>query len=175
MKFIERVFWGHLFAATAFLAAGFVLAPEIENGNYFKWTFLTVTLLLGLAWFAVQQRKTQGYEGLLLFGYGILAMIGLFGRTPAWPMMFAITASLGAWDLHTFLQRLNRADRVEYESGLGKAHLRRLAGVEISGLFLGLVAITIHPRVSFWWMGALALIAVIGISRLIARIRKETE
>lgn len=165
---IERFFWGHMLAATAALAVGYALVP----GYGICWM---VIVLIGLVWFATQQRKTQGFEGLMLFAYGILAGAGFFVHAPAWLMMVGLAASLGAWDLHTFLLRLGSADRVEYESGLGRAHLRRLGFVELGGLLLGLAALTVHPQVGFWWAGLLALVAVVGISRLIARIRKETE
>ena len=92
-------------------------------------------------------------------------------------MIFLLTGvvfSIGAWDLDHFLQRLNRADRVELVSGLGREHLRRLLLVEAVGLLIGLAALNFQTRVGFWFEALLVFLVVIGISRIVARVRKET-
>jgi hypothetical protein len=167
MILIERVFWGHMLAATALLSIGFAAVGmgPCSLG----------LILLGLVWFLTQQQKSYGFEGLLLYANVIAAAAGLFFGLPAWLVAIAVVASLGAWDLYSFLLRLSRADRVEYESGLGREHLRRLAYVEMAALAAGFAVIFIHPRISFWWEALLVLIVIIGLSRIFARIRKEIE
>jgi len=167
MILIERVFWGHMLAAVALLSIGFA---AIGMGPC-----SLGLVMLGLVWFLTQQRKSYGFEGLLLYANVFAAGIGLFFGLPVLLVTVAVVASLGAWDLYSFLLRLNRADRVEYESGLGREHLRRLAYVELAGLAAGLAAMYIHPRIGFWWEALLVLIVIIGLSRIFARIRKEIE
>ena len=165
---IERFFVGHMLVAVAALAIGTAAsetAPVLCS---------LLLVLLGLAWYAAQQRRSYGSEGLLLLLFIVSSGIGIFQGAPAWLMLIGVVSSIGAWDLDHFLQRLNQADFIELESGLGREHLRRLFLVESVGLVAGLAGLTFHTRISFWWEALLVLIVVIGLSRIIARVRKET-
>jgi hypothetical protein len=164
---IERFFWGHMLAAVAALAIGYAARGlgACSLG----------LVLLGVLWLASQQRKSWGAEGLMLFAFVVSAVVGFYFEIPAWLMLVAIVATLGAWDLYHFLMRLNGAEQVEFASGLGREHLRRLGLVELVGLLLGLATLTFHLSVPFWWEALLAIVTVLGISLLIRRIRRETE
>jgi hypothetical protein len=164
---IERFFWGHMLTAVAALAIGFA-----SRG----WGQCSLGLVfLGVIWLAMQQRKSWGAEGLMLFSFVISAVVGFYLGIPAWLMLISVVASLGAWDLYHFLMRLHSAEEVEYSSGLGREHMRRLGLVELFGLLLGLAGLTFHVVVTFWWEALMAVFVIIGISVLIRRIRKETE
>lgn len=121
---IERFYIGHMLVAVAALAIGLAIS---KSGSYFCSLLI---VLLGVVWFAFQQRGTPGGEGIMLFLFILSAAIGFFVGAPTWVMLIGVVSSLGAWDLDHFLQRLNRADRVELELGLGREHLRRLLFVE---------------------------------------------
>ncbi len=131
-------------------------------------------VMLGLVWFTTQQRRAPGFEGLLLFFFIFSAGLGFWLGSPAWLMLLGVVFSIGAWDLDHFLQRLGQVEHVELKSGLGCEHLRRLFLVEAAGLLIGLIALTLQARISFWWEALLVLLVVIGLSRIVARVRKET-
>jgi hypothetical protein len=120
-----------------------------------------------------QQRNGSGLEGVLLYLFFIAGAVGLWVGIPGWFSLIAAVATLGAWDLDHFLQRLNAVERVEFESGLGREHLRRLGMVEGLGLLVGLLALTSHLTISFWWEALLLLLAIIGIRQLILFVRKQ--
>jgi hypothetical protein len=165
---IERFFAGHMLAAVAALAIG-LAASDVA-----PLACSLVVVLLGLVWYASQQRRAAGGEGLMLFAFVFSAGLGFYLNAPAWILLIGVVASTGAWDLDHFLQRLSLADRIELESGLGREHLRRLLVVEAVGLLAGLAALVFQTRISFWWEALLVLLVVIGLSRIIARVRKET-
>jgi len=167
MRIIERIFWVHLVIAVAAMAAGFGLL------GYGPCSGLLV--LAGAGWLLAQQRKMVGLESLFLFGFVISAGIGFWLQAAGWLMLLGVVAALGAWDLYTFLLRLGKAQRVEFNSGLGRAHIRRLGLVEIAGLLVGLIGLTLQLDITFWWQILLIFVAVPGLSYIVYRIRKETE
>ncbi|MBE0696670.1 MAG: hypothetical protein IH586_07085 [Anaerolineaceae bacterium] len=164
---VERFFWGHMLVAVATLSIGYAAVG---------WGLFSLGLVfLGVTWLAMQQRKSWGAEGMMLFAFVVSAGVGIYLNLPGWLMLLAVVASLGAWDLYHFLMRLNRAEHVEYSSGLGREHLRRLGLVELGGMLAGLIGLNFRLAVTFWWEVCFSILVVIGISVIIARIRKETE
>jgi hypothetical protein len=165
MNTILRVFWAHILVAIAALAIGYALAQLL--------VFSLVIVFLGAAWYLAQQRHGSGLEALLLYLFVIAGAAGFWLGIPGWLALVAVVAVLGAWDLDHFLQRLNAVSRVEFDSGLGREHLRRLVLVEGLGFFAGLLALTTHMNISFWWEALLVLLAFIGIRQLIMYVRKQ--
>jgi hypothetical protein len=90
-------------------------------------------------------------------------------------MLIVMVATLGAWDLDHFLYRLSGIDHVDYSTGLGRDHLRRLGMVEGLGFLAGLLALTIHTHIPFGWTALLVLLAVIGVRWLIGYVHRLTE
>jgi hypothetical protein len=90
-------------------------------------------------------------------------------------MLLGFFFAVGAWDLDHVTQRLHRVERVEFDTGLGRAHLLRLAQVEAAGLLIGFIPLVIRAQISFWWIVLLAFLAVVGISRLVTFVRRETK
>ncbi len=165
---IERFFVSHMLVAVAALAIGLAAsetAPVVCS---------LVIVILGLVWYSSQQRRTSGSEGLFLFLFIFSSALGIWFGSPAWLMLIGAVSSIGAWDLDHFVQRLGQVDYVDLESGLGREHLRRLFLVEVVGLLVGLAALTIRAQISFWWEALLVMLVVIGLSRIVARVRKET-
>ncbi len=134
-----------------------------------------VIVFFGAVWAAMQQRGASGLEGLLLYGFALAAAISLWLGVPGWAALLSLVATLGAWDLDHFLQRLRSVERVAFESGLGREHLRRLVLVEALGYVTGLLALTTRVSISFWWVVLLGILLVISISRIIAFVRKQAE
>lgn len=167
MKTIARFFWAHLLLAVATLAIAYALVGG--------WMFSIILIVLGGVWLAAQVRGAHGLGGFLLLLFLVAAAMNFWMGGPGWLLLFAVVTSLGAWDLNHFLQRLGEVDRVEFASGLGRSHLRRLALVEGIGLLAGLVALTVKIELQFGWVALLVLLVVFAISRVIAFVRHATE
>lgn len=166
MRTLERVFTAHMLVAVAALAIGFAMRGPIFC------SFLVV--LFGFVWFVSQQRGVSGLEGLLFFAFLVAAAAGIFFSVPRWLMLAAVVATLGAWDLNHFLQRLGASDNVDFEAGLGREHLRRLLIVEGVGFLGGLLALNLRVAVGFWWAVLFALLVTGVLAWITRRIRKET-
>lgn len=167
MNILQRIFWAQMLAAVAALAIGYAVA------GYIFVSLLVV--LLGSAWFSTQQRKRDGLEGFLLAVFLVGAAVGLWVGVPGWLSLIAVVATLGAWDLDHFLRRLSLVERVEFDTGLGREHIRRLGIVQGIGLLGGLIAMALRARIPFWWEALLALLAIIGIRQVILFVRKQME
>ncbi len=167
MTTIQRVFWVQMLAAVASLAVGYAVAGKLIGS--------LIIVLLGAMWFSAQQRRGSGLEGVFLVIFLLAGGAGFWLGVPGWIALIATVATLGAWDLDHFLQRLNVVERVEFDTGLGREHFRRLAVVQGLGLFIGLLALFVHLRIAFWWEALLVLLAVIGIRQLVHFVRKQME
>jgi hypothetical protein len=167
VKLVQRFFWAQLLFAVSALSVGHALIPRME--------FAIGAVFLGLVWYMAQRRWAGGSENMLLFAFTGAAALGLYWGAPPLLMLLVVVFSLGAWDLDHFTQRLHRVERVEFDSGLGRTHLLRLAKVEAAGLALALVPLLIRLRLDFWWVVLMGLLAVIGLSRVVAFVRRETE
>ncbi len=139
------------------------------------WTVALWVLVLGGFWLLSQQRKAGSIETLVLFLFFLTASVGVWGGVPGWLLVLVAVAALGAWDIGHFLHRLQLVERVEFSSGVGRSHLRRLGVVEGVGLLMGWLALFINFSISFWWEALLALLAMIGLVRLVSYVRRQVE
>jgi hypothetical protein len=64
---------------------------------------------------------------------------------------------------------------VDYATGIGRAHLRRLLIVEGAGFGVGLIAVSARLGLPFWWEVLLVALVIIGIGSLIEFVRKQVE
>lgn len=167
MTTIQRVFWVHMLAAVAALSTGYAI-----TGHPFA---ALVVVFVGLLWFTARQRNAAGVEGLLLTLFILAGGIGFWLGVPGWLGLIGVVAAMGAWDLDHFLQRLSAVERVEFDSGLGREHLRRLGLVELIGLVIGFFALTFRIEVPFWVESLFVLLAIIGIWQIIRFVRKQME
>lgn len=165
MRTIERAFWVHLGIATGALALGYGLAGQLGVA-------LAIILLGGL-WFAMQRANREAGGLMLLLACGA-AGVGILAGVSGVALLLGVVGCLGAWDLDHFLARLASVERVDFETGLGREHVRRLLAIEGVGLITSLFALTVQARISFWWELLLALLAVAGISQIVAYIRKQS-
>lgn len=164
MKAIQRFYWAHLLVAVSILAAGYALAG--------LWVVSLAILAAGGVWLVAQRGGAARLAGLFLYGLFAAAGLGTWLGIPAWLAVIACVAAVGAWDLDHFLQRLNTVERVDYHTGVGRAHLRRLAVVEALGCLAGVLASVIHLRLAFIWEVLLAALAVAGIAGIIRYMRE---
>jgi len=168
MTLVRRMFALHLAVAAAALAAGFWISGSFVGA--------LAAALAAFMWYYTSLRSMHGYETALLLVFVLGAAGGYYWLSIS-PLLILLTAvaSLGAWDLDYFLQRLKTAEHVEGEQGLGISHLRRLATTEALGLLLGVIAAALHTTVSFWLAVVLVLLGVVGVSQLILYVRRQME
>lgn len=167
MKVIQRIFWVHLVIGVGALALGYALTVHF--------LYALIPIALGALWFAVQRSPQGSGEGFLFLIFCAGAGLGVWLRVPGFTLLLGIVGCLGAWDLSNFLRRLAAVEMVDFKSGLGREHVRRVIISEVVGLVFGLLALSAQAQIPFWWEALLALLAVIGISRIVAFIRKQTE
>jgi hypothetical protein len=164
---LRRAFWAHLAPAAVAPALAFWLVGQAGIGAFL--------LAVGALWGLARARRAGGLESVLLFLLVAGGALSIYLGAPAWLALVGCAAALGAWDLDAFLQRLAAAEHVDYDSGLGRAHLRRLLLVEAAGLAAGLASLTVQLRLPFWWEALLVLLLVAGISGLIGFARRQAD
>jgi hypothetical protein len=164
VNLVQWMFSAHLLGAVALFSVGFAIGE--------RWQVSLGYVFFGLVWHLAQRRWVSGLENVLLFIFIAAAVVGFFSGVPALMLLIGTVLTLGAWDLDHFTQRLNRVDRVDFDTGLGRAHLARLGLVETAALLVGLVPLLIRLQIGFWWILLLALLAVIGLTRVVAFVRR---
>jgi hypothetical protein len=101
------------------------------------------------------------------------AAIGLWSGVAGGWALVGVAAALVAWDLDRFVWRMRAAGCVEGADVLERRHLQRLLTVGGTGLLLGAVALSLRIRLGFAAAFLLALLAVLGLSRVIGFLRRE--
>jgi len=167
MNTIQRFFWLHLLIAVSAISASYAMSG--------LGLVAAIFVFFGAAWAAARQRNAQGIAGIVLTLFLVAGGLGALLGMPGWLMLVMTVAALGAWDLDHFLQRLSGIKHVDYSTGIGRAHLRRLVVVEAIGLVAGLLALLMRTQIPFWWEALLVLLAVIGLRVLAAFVRRESE
>ncbi|HEY46721.1 MAG: hypothetical protein AMJ88_08215 [Anaerolineae bacterium SM23_ 63] len=160
----RRLWYVSLGCATCALVAGYAI------GDLWIWTLpilgLAVLRLLG------QPKWVTSLELLLFVG---LAAIGLWQGLPFGLMLLGMIAALIAWDIESFHQRMEVAERVDYREALERKYLQRLLIIEGSGALLAVAAVSLTVTFSFGSALLLGLLAVIGLSRTIGFLRRESD
>jgi len=101
-----------------------------------------------------------------------LAAYGLWVDLSTGWMLAGALGGLMAWDLADFIRRLRFAPASESIAGLRRRHLARLTIVAVLGLVLASAAMLVRMEFSFEWVVLLTLVAILGISQMIAWLRK---
>lgn len=153
--------------ATSVLALGYGL------GGF--WIPAILMLAMGSLWLLGRRTSCRWSASVMLILLVIAAAIGLRMDLEPALMLFGVVAALSAWDLDHFARRLTEAGRVEQEQALTRHHLRRLLIVDAVGLLLGAVALLIRVDLSFGVVLLLALLALLGLSRAISFLGRESD
>jgi hypothetical protein len=138
------------------------------------WTWTLPILGLAALWYLGQRRGLKWvtqFELLLFVG---LAAIGLWQKLAFGWMLLGIIAALAAWDLEGFHQRMEGVDRVDHREGLERKYLQRLLIIEGFGALLAVAAVSLSVSFSFGSALLLGLLAVVGLSRTIGFLRRES-
>ena len=138
------------------------------------WTGALFIAALGVLWLLGRRYGWGWVASVALVFFVGAAVVGLWLNLGAGWMLLGVVAALCAWDLDHFAQRLMSVGRVERERELERAHLQRLLIVSGLGFLLAAVALGINVKLNFGAVFLLALLAVLGLSRAIGFLRRES-
>jgi hypothetical protein len=129
-------------------------------------------LVFGVLWLiAGRQRWGWFSTGALLISVS-LAGFGLWiNLSPGWMITGALGALI-AWDLTDFMRRLRLAPLLDDIQALERLHLTRLTIVMVVGALLASIAMLVRLEFTFEWIMLLTLVAVLGVSQLVAWLRR---
>ena len=129
-------------------------------------------LLLGVLWLYAGWKRWIWYSTgaflllVALAGYGLWIEL-----SPGWLISGSIGGLL-AWDLTGFLLRLDGAFETDDLRGMQRRHLARLTIVALVGLLLASISMLVRVEFTLEWMILLALVGVLGITQLVAWLRR---
>jgi hypothetical protein len=129
-------------------------------------------LALGAFWLYAGWRRWAWFSsGILLLlvaaaGYGLWIEL-----SPGWMIAGALGALL-AWDLSEFLRRLKVAPRTDDLRGMQRRHLARVMIVATVGVLLASISMLVRLEFTLEWMMLLAVVGVLGITQLVAWLRR---
>jgi hypothetical protein len=135
-------------------------------------TVVLVLLPFGVVWIYAVWRRWIWVSILGIFLTLSLAAYGLWIDLSTGWMVAGALGGLMAWDLADFMRRLRNVSRTEDVAALQRRHLARLTIVAVLGLLLSSIAMLVRLEFTFEWMVLLTLIAVLGISQMVAWLRK---
>jgi hypothetical protein len=152
-------------ASTCTLAVGYALGGA--------WPGTLLILALGLLWLFDQWRGGGRVASVALVFFVGAAAVGLWLDLGDVWMLLGVVTALSAWDLDRFAQRQSNV-RVENIQLLERRHLRRLLIVDGVGFLLAAVGLGLKIKVSFGAALLLVLLAVLGLSRAVGFLRRES-
>ncbi len=126
-------------------------------------------------WLAGYCKSWDALASWLLAGFVVLAALGVGaagGRTWAPP---AVVLALAAWDLHHFTSRARALGAEDRGPNLARRRLWRLMAVSGLGLALSWAAAGARLTLSFGAALALGFLAILGLSRGIRALIRETD
>lgn len=129
-------------------------------------------LILGAIWLYAGWKRWTWFSIIAILLSVALAGFGLWIElSPGWMIAGALGALL-AWDLSEFMRRLDVALDVDDLRGMQRRHLARLTIVAIAGLLLASISMLVRLEFTLEWMMLLALVGVLGITQLVAWLRR---
>ncbi|HEY43089.1 MAG TPA: DUF4175 domain-containing protein [Anaerolineae bacterium] len=163
----RKLWYVSLGCATSALLAGYALGES--------WIWALPILGFSALWLLGQRRGLKWVPSLGLLLFIGLAAIGLWLTLAPGLMLLGMIATLAAWDLENFLRRVEGAERVDHRNDLERRHLRRLLMVEGSGTLLAVAALSVDVNFGFGSALLLGLLAIVGLSRTIGFLRRESD
>ena len=139
------------------------------------WGWVLAIALMGLCWLAEPWHGARWVSTVALFFFAAVSALASVWVLPAFWSLSSLVFVLVAWDLDHFAHYLGDVADVRNESELLRRHLRRLGLVAGLGWFSAVV--TLRVRVTFDFVGALALglLVIISLSGAIRQIRRESD
>lgn len=150
---------------TASLAYGYSQAGMTDPARW--------AILLGVVWILAHWRKLYWVSSLAFFLTILGAAYGVWNGLPTvWMLLGALGGLLG-WDLADFARRLSYAAPTDDIVGMERRHLARVGVVAALGFGIALLSLVIRiNRLAFEVAVGLVLLAALGLTRLVVRLRK---
>ncbi|HUG34180.1 MAG TPA: hypothetical protein VMJ90_05385 [Anaerolineales bacterium] len=150
---------------TGSLAYGYSQAGLTDPARWFVW--------IGVLWILAHWRKVYWASSLAFLLIVLGAGYGVWnGLTIVWMLLGALGGLLG-WDLSDFARRLNYAAPTDDIRGMELRHLTRVSVVAMLGLGLAWLSVVIRiNRLAFEVAVGLVLLAALGLTRLVVRLRR---
>lgn len=153
--------------AAVSLSIGYVLAG-ISLG-------VVVILLNAAFWLLGEWRGWRWAASVNLILFVLLTIAGLlFGTSPIFGIITAVAALVG-WDYSHFTRYLAQVENVEKQTIIEKQHQQRILVVAGGGVVVSAVAATLRLNFGFGLALLLGLIAIIGFSRALSFLRRESD
>ena len=136
-------------------------------------TYALWIVLLGIVWVLAQWRRIYWFSSAALLLMIFAAGFGVWSEFPTiWMLLGALGGLLG-WDLSDFSRRLRYAAPTDDVEGMERRHLARVGIVAALGLGLAYLSVVIQVRrLAFEVAVGLILLAALGLTRLVMRLRK---
>jgi len=130
-------------------------------------------VLIGIVWVLAHWRKLYWFSSVALFLAIFAAGFGVWREFPTvWMLLGALGGLLG-WDLSDFAVRLRYAGSTDDIQGMERRHLARVGVVAALGGGLAYLSAVIQiRRLAFEVAVGLILLAALGLTRLVLRLRK---
>lgn len=144
---------------------GYSQAGLLEPARWFTW--------LGVLWILAYWRRVYWASSLAFLFLVLGAGYGVWnGFTTIWMLLGSLGGLLG-WDLSDFSRRLRFAAPTDDIRGMERRHLVRAGVVAALGLGLAWLSVVIRVnRLAFEVAVGLVLLAAIGLTRLVVRLRR---
>jgi hypothetical protein len=128
---------------------------------------------LGIIWILAHWRKVHWASSAAFILVLIGAAYGVWYQfTTIWMLLGALGGLLG-WDLSDFARRLSYAAPTDDIHAMERLHLERAGIVAALGFGIAILSLVIHiNRLPFEVAVALVLIAALGLTRLVLRLRR---
>jgi hypothetical protein len=157
--FILSVFVGVGSLAFAYVNAGYSIVAR-------------PLLVLGALWLFAGRQRWVWFSTVALVILVALAGYGLWTElSPGW-MIAGALGGLLAWDLTDFMRRLRFAPLMADLRALERRHLTRLTLVAVVGILLASIPMLVRLEFSFEWIMLLTLVAALGVTQLVAWLRR---
>lgn len=130
-------------------------------------------IVLGIVWLAARWRKWYWVSSVALLALVAGAAYGVWKDFPTVWMLLGTLGGLLGWDLSDFARRLSYAAPTDDIRGMERRHLARAGIVAALGFGLALLSLVIRiNRLAFEVAVGLALLAALGLTRLVMRLMK---
>jgi len=130
-------------------------------------------VLIGIVWVLAHWRKYYWFSSAALLLAIIGAGFGVWNEFATVWMLLGALGSLLGWDLSDFAQRLRFAAPTDDIQGMERRHLARVGIVAVLGGVLAVLSAVIQiQRLAFEVAVGLILIAALGLTRLVIRLRR---
>jgi len=129
----------------------------------------------GAVWLLSEWRRVRWVGSLALLLFIGTAAYGLWLGLPSGLMIIGAVAGLLGWDLSAFLQRMRRASPHDDLHSMEARHLGRVSIVAALALAIAGIAAYVRVRLPFEVAVGLAILATLGLTRLVMWIQREND